>query len=443
MRRLRLAAISTLCLFVTAASAFGTAKMQVTSVAAKTTTGTQDITISGFGTPVAAIFVMSRGVTTATPADNSNLSIGFTDGTTDQAVTSNDEHGQATSDSTRNEGAYVVFMNTEGTATTLAAATFSSWTTDGVTINWSTVTGNGERLMVVFFGGTDMSAKVGSTTINTAGTPIDETGVGFQPDVVLGAWIHDTGAGTDHQISFGCGWDNSGTVWNRSWAQHQPDANAKGNPELLFSDSFAGSDEAFGTRITLNTYDSSGFNVLPTVADADSHKFHWLALKNAGAEAWYLATYTNPTASGTDAVTAPGFKPQCVLFGISHARAVDSVEADADSASVGVGAMDGTREEAIVVTSEDNVNDTNTQSLYTVAAMEIRLETGANDDTALFSSFDANGFTLNWVSGPALARKHWYLALQEEQADAGAGQPFHRRGEFVPGMHGRQPGGIR
>lgn len=37
----------------------------------------------------------------------------------------------------------------------------------------------------------------------------------------------------------------------------------------------------------------------------------------------------------------------------------------------------------------------------------------------------------------------WIMVAAEVPAGAAAGQPFHLRGELVPGMHGRQPGGIR
>jgi hypothetical protein len=402
------------------------AKMQVTSVAAKTTTGTQDITISGFGTPVAAIFVMSRGVSNGTAAVHSNLSIGFTDGTNERVMTSNDEDAQATSDSARllDATTEVITMTAEGdSATTIATASFSSWITDGVQINWGTVTGDGERLMVILFGGTDMSAKVGSTTMTA--TPEDETGVGFQPDVVLTLWADASSGPDDHQISFGCAWDNGASIINRSWAQYQANADAKGNPELFFSETYAATDETSGQRYSLGSFDSNGFTI--TGGDDPGVPVYWLALKNAGAEAWYLDTYTSPGVFGDDSVTAPGFKPQCVLFGISHAKAVDSVEIDADSASVGVGAMHGlNEEESVVVTSEDNVNDTNTQSEWSTTAIRQNNEDGSNNGAGSFKSFDTNGFTLTWLAPSGTdARKHWYLALQEEIADAGGRTTFN------------------
>ena len=62
------------------------AEVVVVQQAARTTTGTQDFTSSGFGTPKAAMCMVGFGATNGTSVSHGVFSIGFTDGTRQNAL---------------------------------------------------------------------------------------------------------------------------------------------------------------------------------------------------------------------------------------------------------------------------------------------------------------------------------------------------------------------
>lgn len=428
-RLFRSVAFGALCLFV-ALSASGGAKMATVSATAKTSTGTQDITISGFGTPVAAIVVL--GVTTldGTATAHLNWSIGFTDGTGGgSGKYLNNEDNVADSDTASDPTSGLIQIDAPGdSGTNIIYADFNAWVTDGIQIDWQTVTGDGERLFVVLFGG-DIEAKRESTdkASMAASESWDITSIGFQSDLVFFLfeatdYLHTTAMET----SFGAAWDSGSGIVNRSWQHWHDDGIARGGPELSFSESDC-IHEAQGSDAELEAsdFDSNGFTLTNGLGSWEGARWvTWLALRAPSGESFYLDTYTNPTSSGNDAVTAPGFVPQCVLMATTTAKAVGQ-ETDADAASCGVSAFDGTREYSIVGTAEDNEATMNTQTYFASTAMSIVLEDGTVDEEASFVSFDVNGFTLNWPGAPGDARKHWYLALEEEisgQPVAGAGR---------------------
>ena len=56
-----------------------------------TSTGTQDITLAGFGTPKGAMFFVTRGIADDVLADHADFSVGFTDGITSAVLSAGAE----------------------------------------------------------------------------------------------------------------------------------------------------------------------------------------------------------------------------------------------------------------------------------------------------------------------------------------------------------------
>ena len=77
----------------------------VTRAALRTTTGTQDFTVTGFGTPKCAIFFVTSAVTDATEAAGLNWSMGATDGTNQWTVCCRADDNNATADTDRRAAA--------------------------------------------------------------------------------------------------------------------------------------------------------------------------------------------------------------------------------------------------------------------------------------------------------------------------------------------------
>ena len=95
-------------------------KFEVTRFALSTAaaTNTQDVTISGFGTPKAAIFIFSSGVTDDTLAADFLLGIGWTDGTRENAICgrSEDAVGNSNSGRIQRTDRVITYCNASGTA---------------------------------------------------------------------------------------------------------------------------------------------------------------------------------------------------------------------------------------------------------------------------------------------------------------------------------------
>src|SRR4030065_1189114 len=140
-----------------------------TRVACNTSTGTQDITISGCGTPKAARFTLVRAATDGTAANHAVISYGFTDGTRQFAISFEDENALATTETYQaKSSALVVRIGNGGADGTLeGSAEFSAWITDGVRIDWTDAPDAAYLLIVDLFGGTDLSVYAGEQDLGT------------------------------------------------------------------------------------------------------------------------------------------------------------------------------------------------------------------------------------------------------------------------------------
>lgn len=162
------------------------------------TTGTFDILADlGGNTPVGAIFLSNGGSDINVSNGECMPSIGFTDGTNQICVTNSAEDGSAKSDF-KNAGyndEVVAGFNVNGNGgADDVNINFVQWlsTTDtgtdqtGVRLNVGKNTDSFQKFIACWlFAGTDVDFAVGSTALSTQDTWVDETGPGFEPDVVF------------------------------------------------------------------------------------------------------------------------------------------------------------------------------------------------------------------------------------------------------------------
>lgn len=93
--------------------------------AAPTSTGTQDYTVSGFGTPKAALFIVTKATTNGTAADEFVLGFGATDGTRTWSIGAESEHGQS-SVSTSSSSSSVSSVSTSSSSSSISTSSSSS-----------------------------------------------------------------------------------------------------------------------------------------------------------------------------------------------------------------------------------------------------------------------------------------------------------------------------
>lgn len=392
-------------------------KMAETRVACSTNPTTQDITISGFGTPVAAIFIPVAADSDGAARDNSVIGIGYTDGTRNRALSFEDEHLQGTTDPGSSQSTTACVQILDGTGGNIqdGVAAFSAWITDGVRINWSNAPTNAYLMTVILIGGTDASVYVGSIALGTTqDSSVDVTDPGFEPDIVMGGpnlanafsfgFIHNDRAGGIQQMSL-CHTPRSG----RPSSEHNFTVRSDYGliaASAVNSISYAGE---FGS------FDSSGFSIT-TRLGGTSNTFYYIAIRTGSSPVVdskvYL--YSTPTGTGSADDTGAGFKPQFMLYLTGLAEAVSTIYTDSLASSFGLATITAASQHHQTVSQEDNLGDTNTQSLSDDQAVNLPLANGGAGMAATFSAFISTGVTLSWSDVESAAKKWIVLAVEEE-----------------------------
>jgi len=153
-----------------------------TRVVLPTTSGSQNITISGIGTPIGAIFCYNRATSNIAEAVNNGLMIGCTDGVNQRAVLMDCE------DSVDPTNAWTQCLN-DSVALTIdptngnlvGRASFSGWITDGLRINWTSAPSAASFMNVIFFIGSGIDIGVGDFNSESD----ESVNLGFRPDQIF------------------------------------------------------------------------------------------------------------------------------------------------------------------------------------------------------------------------------------------------------------------
>lgn len=395
-------------------------KIRATTFQTRTDTNTQDITISGFGTPDAVFFIFNGENTTAPGTTNDAiLGMGATDGTTEWAFSVTDENGLGTTSTSRVSDEDWCLKITEDLASvTTAAATFDSWITDGVRIDWNYNTlGTGVYVTAILF--QCDGAKVGYASL--VSNPTSISGVGFEADIVLMGSIGlaqlDNSA-TNSILSLGFG-ANGGN--QRCLAQSS--ITAVGTSVVtsqIFTDSIVSQifNDAVSWKAAIENFGSDGFDINTLSGSSGNDYVFYLALDLGTAQKW-VGTVDSPTTTGDDSQTGPDFEPDCVIQLLSMCQSVDTLETDADAGSYGISVIDTDGTDLChSITIEDNVGTTNTESTYDTDAIDLNTDDGSVAFDATYSSMDSNGWTLNFSSVNGTTRKWAALAIGQAGGDS-------------------------
>ncbi len=401
----------------------------VTRVACNTSTGTQDITTSDLGglTPKAAMVFLSTAVTDGTAADDRVFMWGITDGTNEYNMSHFSDHGVTTSDSEwdNNGPTFIYIQNAVGVQD--GSAAFSAWITNGIRINWTDAPAAAYLLTVVLFAGTDLSVDVDSIGMgNVVDTATDITAPGFTPDVIF-CFIQ--GSHNSNPRGFGMAhFDGVSTITQRCVTVNDRDNRTTTQQYLIIQTDRVVEQRlgAFGLDyyVVLSDFDANGFTVTNRSDGANNDSFTYLALNFGGAVSSWVGTHNTGTSTGNVSDTGPGFTPQFVFQMLSLAEATATQYTANRAGSIGFSAIDANNEYTTIVSSEDAVTTTNTQSLSDDRAIVVPDDDGTLDIEATFVSFDANGWTVNYSNAPATAKLFFALAIE---AEAGAAAPFPHR----------------
>lgn len=398
-------------------------KVRIVQVALRTSTGTQDVTISGFSYTVkAALFFLSNATTNGTRADNATLSFGATDGTEhwNVAVRDTDNAGVTAPRRDSDLTNVAVLMNASGTA--VVQVRYSAFIADGVRINVAATDGGAYLLSVMLFGGADLSAECSYFTAPAAGAATSVT-VGFMPNLIFcGTSGQSFAAASDTYdiASFG-----AAALTESENALTQAAIATRVDPGAAISNVAMRADNAdIASQVSMTSRDwyvritdifATTFRVWnPGAGDAAGDQVGFLALRTGNLRA-YAGLITTDTDLGQQAYTQPGFRPQAVLLGITDATAANTSQANGDAFGFGLFDKEA-REASVVAVSGDNLDVTNTFSVTGAAAVnhdDDNAGTARDLIDAAYYGMNPTGFTLNYTTVTATPRYYLCVAVED------------------------------
>lgn len=398
--------------------------------------GTQDVTVSGFGTPKAAIFILTRATSDDHYAGHFATSIGWTDGTNQNVNSVYSSNNQTKTESSRSQRADRVLTvpDTAGAAEAYGFG-FNSWITDGVRLDIDTQTTTAFLCTCILINGADVSnVHVGShDDLGTGTSAVDINTVGFEPDLVMVTQTFNPTALPDENphalISFGVG-INDGSDTQRCLSISSKDnvTSASVVTASVHNDSIIAQawDGALAWKGVIGSYDSSGFSITPS-ASANSTIPLYLCLKFTNSPDLSLFDMTIPT-SGNYAETTPGFEPVFGLMGITQGPTARNTVAASGTelGGMSIAAFNSTDINTITATEDDNVSTTYSRNTNSDSFRVIGV--GSEVVTAEGTyAFDSDGWDFTLTTNPSAAMLGWGLAIGAGAAAATAKPLGHQR----------------
>lgn len=256
-----------------------------------------------------------------------------------------------------------------------------------------------------------LSAQVGSITCPASTGNQATTGVGFQPKAILfwsNARTADGGAAT-YNASFGAATSSS----SRFAISNDGSTSARHDNGKCISVCASGSTPLCAADFV--SFDADGFTVNWTTVSSGV-VVNYLALGGADLTNAAIKQFNSATATGNQATTGVGFKPDTVLFfSLGNATAPPATLSTGlpvdlgwmTSAAQGSHSFNGSGGAAI------NAYQRTASAFAGTSATSKVLE-------AAYTSLDSDGFTINWSSVLASGRVIWALCLKGGQYAVGA-----------------------
>ena len=406
-----------------------TSAVVVTGVIGASVSSTLDLEVSGFGEPTAAILFLSDANTTNNPQQHAAISVGFWTASAQRSVGGYSADSSADGRCSRQQKTGVVFSR--------PSTSVSGGTTTAVRFFEATAAvapgGNGIRLTVsysdsgisryvtaILIKGT-LNASVVDVNLGTGTSAIDVSSLGFRPDLLFAI---GAGGGSNSLLSHAItsiGFaHNDGTTTTQGfvgvWSK---DHVATTDTGAYVGASHIGGQVFNGTAswlASVSDFDANGFSITPS-ANAGSDVLYILALELADANDAYVGVVDSKTTTGTQAYTGTGFTPQVVGLLQTRCTATGTV---ARTNSLAIGATDGTRSRVVSARDQDAVTTSSSDSESADSVILIRNGDGTDDAAAAYSSFDSDGWTLNYSDGSANVRKMLAFAIGDSTAGGGA-----------------------
>ncbi len=287
--------------------------------------------------------------------------------------------------------------------TTIFAADLVSLDSDGFTVNFTTANASAFVVNYLAVGGADLtSVFLKSFTSATSTGNQSTTGVGFKPDVIWLMGADNSASNNSTNIGFG---KSSSTRNTSSQAANATTGGCVQKTTKVYTN-LDGSNSV-RCEADLVTLDSDGFTLNWTTANANTHTIYALCLKGPSLA---VGSFTQKTSTGSQATTGLGFLPKgmvVVSAGLTAGSGISSIQ------NCMTGAASSATKRGVVeyLAGNNSVSLLNRAKLYRIDQDQFTITTGVVLGSADLTSFDADGFTLNYDTSDATAREVIYLAL--------------------------------
>jgi hypothetical protein len=375
------------------------------------TTGTQDITISGFGTCIGAIFDMNVGDTDNTVQTTDRSSIGFCDGTRQAVSAVGSGNGNTTTETARLERDNAVIVDLSGNQSIAGLAVFDSFITDGVRINVTTASAN-RFCNVTLIGGdaTNVYVNYSPALGTSAGNTVIST-VGFEPDLVQASC---TGLGAVNSVAAHSIITRGIAVNDGADANFMRGAFDQSGISTTNTGSYVSNvysigqffNNTLGWGASIGSYTSNGFTVT-TNTDSNDDIFAYIAIKFA--DTFVKAEIEDsPSTTGSSSLGATPSTPNFLQIIGSGASALNTATAGLNESD---SYFDATNQYSASSYSVDNVSTSDNGKINKSGGLRQLDSSGATEINSTFTAFTSTGATFNF--SPTVARKFITLFVGE------------------------------
>ncbi len=400
--------------FGSAALAPITYTIAVKGFATPTATGNNDVTsadITGV-TPEAAIIISTPASAVNTETADAAVGLAFLT-TTSQLIWTASDNGRTTTVVSRiGRTDSAIYVRQVGNSSVESQAT-GSFISGGVRLNYSIATVARRAALIAF---TDVSAASGTVSLGTGTSAIDVTAPGFLPDVVFLLSTNHTFAQTANATlgaAFGIA-VRTGEQFAVSWSEANGAADGAPAQQIrndcghLQANTTTG---ALDYKITVSDFDANGFSLTPS-ASAASDVLAYMAIKFDAANSFKLVELTTPTATGSQAITGVGFRPQFALIVLTNMEAFNTAGLSDLSGALSFGFL-GSEQWATSFAMDHGAATTDTATNIKQTAVLSGDGPTTTAMEATLTSMDSDGMTLNWSAVQANAKKGFILFVGE------------------------------
>jgi len=395
------------------------------TAAANTSTGNQTFTDSNFGdkSPKLAIFEITSVLTDSTLTVHNRWGMGAATASNQACARYLDEDAVGTTNAVRSgETSFCIAISITNAASVEGEASWVSFTTNSVTINWTNALTNAYLVNVRLYGGDDFQGHVSTPLLSSSQNGTVEVDAGFA--VECGELIYndtdlDDVSDTFARRSVGY-FNNTGGIPQSCLNFDSQDNNPSSSIRGRFDTSRAAFSVGGNEGVEVENFGATTYD-LKSVITGIGERIIAVSM-NVGGVGVDVGTFTTPTVAGTQTITTT-FEPGMVTANLSNIITANATDSSGNAGTWTQFCMDANGSVSVCGMSEDGAGTSNTGNYQ-----EINRFISYTDDVATVkyeaaASIISTGFELDYDDGgagkvDASARHVVYMAI--EKGDGGA-----------------------